>query len=123
MRVDHNRTQISLAAFLMCLLGVYAVSPIDYFCRTQVGSRGRAARTCRLDDHDHQDHALDAVNLISDSLGDHGGDGSPFQAAVLPEGLAPPGILPFAGLIQPIVVGASATYSPAYLGRAPPSFC
>jgi hypothetical protein len=64
MRFLHDKKETSLAAFLLCLLGVFAISPVDYFCR-QVGSRNRTVRTVRLDDHDHQDHVLDVSELLS----------------------------------------------------------
>jgi hypothetical protein len=121
MRLDTDRRNISIAGFLLCLLGIYAISPIDYFLRASIGSRSRTVRTCRLDDHDHQDHALDAVSVISHALGNHGGDGADLE---LP---------PVAGVVQPgfVVAGAVPQYCSSSLpsafltasrGRAPPSF-
>jgi hypothetical protein len=121
MRVDHDKREISLAAFLLCLLGIYAISPIDYFCRTQIGRNNRTARTCRLDDQDHQDHVFDVVGLISDSLVDHGGNGDSLHATV-PEiaGLQPPVAavamaFPAAGSLAPF------GHTLSHFGRAPPS--
>jgi hypothetical protein len=121
MRVDTERRNISIAGFLLCLLGIYAISPIDYFFRTSVGGRSRTVRTCRLDDHDHQDHALDAVSLISDSLGNHGGDGGDLDPAVEVARVELPSL---------VIAGAVPVYRPSFIrqalltasrGRAPPS--
>ena len=121
MRLDTERRNISIAGFLLCLLGIYAISPVDYFLRTNIGSRNRTVRTCRLDDHDHQDHALDAVSVISDALSNHGGDGGDSALPVHVAGVVAP---------SPTVAGAVPEYrisrsrgvllltSP---GRAPPS--
>ena len=80
MHLLHNKKQITLAAFLLCLLGIFTISPVDYFCR-QLGNRNRAIRTVRLDDHDLQDYALDVVGLMSDCHRDGNSDGG--KAAVL----------------------------------------
>jgi hypothetical protein len=121
MRSHTDRRNISVAGFLLCLLGIYAISPIDYFFRTNLGSRSRSVRTCRLDDHDHQDHALDVASLISFSFANNGGDGGDLEPVIELTDRTPPALA---------TVGAVADYSsssirPAFLnvsrGRAPPS--
>ena len=121
MRLDTDRRNISVAGFLLCLLGIYAISPIDYFFRTKIGSRSRTVRTCRLDDHDHQDHALEAASLISDSLSNHGGDGGDSEPALEVADATPR---------FPVITGAISEFRPtsvrsvllsASRGRAPPS--
>jgi hypothetical protein len=122
MRVKHDRRDISIAGLLLCLLGVYAISPIDYVFRANVGGRNRTVRTCRFDDHDHQDHALDAANLISNSLSNHRGDGGAWRSpAAVPTGIPQP-LLAFFGAVPDYVPYPSrAVFLPAAPGRAPPS--
>jgi hypothetical protein len=121
MRLDTDRRNISIAGFLLCLLGIYAISPVDYFFRTKIGSRSRTVRTCRLDDQDHQDHALDAPSLISDSLSNHGGDGGDYENA---SGLAV-AIPRFAINAEAVPEFPPASIRPIFLpassGRPPPS--
>jgi hypothetical protein len=120
MRLDTERRNISIAGFLLCLLGIYAISPVDYFFRTNVGSRNRTVRTCRLDDHDHQDHALDAVSVISDALSNHGGDGGNSELPVYDAGAMAP-LPPVVGMVPEYSFSrCRAVFLLTSLGRAPP---
>jgi hypothetical protein len=115
---------MSLAAFLLCLLGIYAISPVDYFLRAQVGGRGRTARTCRLDDHDHQDHALDAFCLNFGSLDSRGADGAGSDGLATVRMRMPSRHFGFSAFA---VTAGIAAFSPVFplipAGRAPPLFC
>jgi hypothetical protein len=122
MRKDHDRRNTSIAGFLLCLLGMFAISPIDYVFRTNVGSRSRTVRTCRLDDHDHQDHALDAASLISDSLSNHGGNGGDWPGpAARPAGITGLSLAVAGTLSDYVSTPFNSPFLPASPGRAPPS--
>ncbi len=124
MRVDHSSRQITLATFLLCLVGAFASGGVDYFCRTtSIGARARTVRTCRLDDHDHQDHALEAPNLLSDCLANLGGDGGGQPSSAALRSGFPSLALTTGGIVAPLTFSSpSCTPVIGHSGRAPPSF-
>jgi hypothetical protein len=125
MRVDHSSRQITLAAFLLCLLGAFSSGGLDYFCRTSAGgARARTVRAQRLDDHD-QDHALEVPELISDSLSDHGGSGDGDhhpQAAIPAANLPQPLFVTFGAFVPHAFAGIPRAPISSLFGRPPPSF-